>query len=293
MVPLHRCRFPVPMSSSATLPAPLSLPSGGGLLALIEMAASFLTRERLTAEERALLEQVQSLSDKYGTYLLEAGDREDLLSRVDAVLEDARFHEDSLSLSLLLDPRHIAESMQALRDEPEEDLRGSALVRALGPAATPALHKCNQYLAELGRCMSPLFQGATPVFELPAPGTIGPEPLAYLSDPAVPVPIARALLSAHRTNAVVMAIGAARFREQPIARWLGLALADLLAEQARGFLALMAAFTGTDVPASLLPPEERLDLLALQRSALSVQLAYARFNSDAERSGEPVYPSAS
>ncbi len=278
------------MSHSATLPAPLSLPSGGGLFALIELALSFLDRERLTAEERTFVEGFRAVSEKYGTYLLEAEDREELQARVDAVLEDPQFYEDCQRVSAPLD---LAQLSQRLQDTADQDIAAPPMARVLGPAAIPALRRVDSYLMELSRLVSTFFKGATPATEMPASLMTAEEPLAFLSDPRVPVPLARALLSSWRFTALMLAIGAARFNQLSLERWLGLAIAELLAEQTPGPLAVLAAATGTEVPVSLLPPEQRLDFQALQQSTESVLKAYARFNAAAERSGEPVFPSAS
>ncbi|MFP2925625.1 hypothetical protein ACLESO_10475 [Pyxidicoccus sp. 3LG] len=253
------------------------------------MAMSFLTREGLTAEERAFLEQARELSEKYGPYLLEAQDREDLQARIDAVIEDPGFHQDFQRLQSLMKLERFIELTQDLATS--DDTSNSGLAQALGPAAVPALRRIDRLMGELGRCTSILLKGATPAAALPATAATTSDPLAFLGNPAIPVPVARVMLSAHRSNALSLAIGALRFSQKRAERWLGLAIAELFEQEARTSLALGAALVGIEVPTSILPPDERLELQSLIHQSQSVQAAYARFNTDAERSGEPVYPS--
>lgn len=269
----------------------MSLPSGDKLFAFIEMVMALLTRDELSAEERAFVERFRLFSERYGEYLLEAGDREDLQARVDAVLEDPQFHQDHQRLNPPLTPAHFAEVARGA--EGGRDMRDSEWARALGPASIPSMRKLDACMMEIGRCLGIMLaqRGATLTAQMPPELATAHDPLAFLSNPSVPVPLARALLSGFRSNALLSAVCAVRFGQKSLEGWLGLALAETLAKEMRGTLALVAAATGTEVPVDILPLDERLDMLWLFQSSQSVQQGYLRFNADAERSGEPVYPS--
>jgi hypothetical protein len=283
------------MSHSAALQSSLPLPSGGGLLALVELVLSFLTRERLTPEESALLERVRELAGTFGAYILEAENRDDLLARVDAILEDPQFHAAFLgtfafAANAIEDFSTVVEELEEMTDE---DVAHLSFAQALGPAAVPCLRQLHRTMIETSRCIGRLLAGTPTVVEIDIPDVVSDEPLAFISAPSVPVPVAEALLSGLRFNVLILATGALRFGRSTPERWLGLAVAELLAGTSRRVLAFIAAMTGTEVPASILPPEERLDLRSLQRSAQAVREAYMRFNAAAERSGEPVFPTSS
>jgi hypothetical protein len=175
----------------------------------------------------------------------------------------------------------------------DEDVAHLSLAQALGPAAVPYLRQLHRNMIETSRCISRMLAGTPPVVELDIPNVVSDDPLAFISAPSVPVPVAEAVLAGLRFNVLILAAGALRFGPSTSERWLGLAIAELLAGTSRRVLAFMAAMTGTEVPASLLPLEERLDLRGLQRSAQAVREAYMRFNAAAERSGEPVFPTSS
>ena len=288
-----RCILSMSMSISGAIPSSLPLPSGGGLLALVEFALSFLTRERLTPEERALLERVRELTGTFGAYILEADSREDLLARVDALLEDPQFHAAHRGAFATYSVKNFPAIVKELEEITEKDVPNLGLAQALGPAAVPALIHLHRNVLETSRCLSRLLAGTPLISAFGMPSVVSDDPLAFVSAPDVPVPVAEALLAGLRFNALILAGGALRFQQRTAERWLGLAVAELLAGESRRVLAFMAALTGTEVPASLLSPEERLDLRGLQKSAKAVQEAYMRFNAAAERSGEPVFPASS
>ncbi|NOK08886.1 hypothetical protein [Corallococcus exercitus] len=291
--------LPAPMSTSAAIPSAFSLPGGAGLLALVERVFSLVTRERMTAQERALIDQVRELSGSFGAYILEAEDRDDLITRIDAVLGDPRFHAAQRDVwegdAAGLLPGVAGGFEEALDGEEVPD----AMVQALGPASTPFLHDLHRNLSETIRCLEPLLEKMPPEPEAsPALETFvglneGGDPLAFISAPEVPVPVAEALLASLRLNVLILVPITLLFQQGSAGPWLKLAIAELLASSSRRSLALTAALSGTEVSVDLLPMDERLDLTGLDRHSKAVQAAYARFNMAAERSGEPVFPSSS
>ncbi len=281
------------MSFASAIPAALPLASSGGVFALVEFVLSLLPSERLTAAEEALIERARELTGSFGAYILEAGSRDELLGRVDAVLEDPQFHEAVLHFVSTSMAEQGFDLVEAFDEVAGKDVAASGLAHALGPASVPALRQLDANIVEAFRCVKPLLAAFVPDAEPTAPGVVSDEPLAFISAPEVPVPIARAWLATYRLGALLFAAGALHFGSFSGERWLGLAIAELLAENSRRLLAFVAALTGHDVPVSLLPEEERLDLHGLTGAAQAVREAYERFNTAAERSGEPVFPASS
>ncbi|WP_157759103.1 hypothetical protein [Cystobacter fuscus] len=258
----------------------------------MEFILSLLPGERLTPAETALLKGVRELTDSFGAYILESENRDDVLTRVDAVLEDPQFHEALLRFSTQAAEEGF-DAVEALDEASGRDIASSRLAHALGPAALPALRQFDAHVIEIARCIKPWLVVLPSGAASGIPANIGDDPLAFVSSPDVPVPMAEALLAMLRLCALLFAAGSVAFKESSAERWLGLAIAELLARNSRRMLAFVAALPGSDVPVSLLPPEERLDLSALAGTARAVREAYVRFNTAAERSGEPVFPASS
>ncbi|MGE6757040.1 hypothetical protein ACQKGO_03415 [Corallococcus interemptor] len=288
------------MSTSAALPSAFSLPGGAGLLALVERVFSLVRRERMTAQERALLDHVRELSGTFGVYVLEAEDRDDLIARVDAVIGDPQFRVAQQRIwegggaELLVEM-----TWKGLDEALDEAMVPDAMEQVLGAASTPFLRDLHLNLSETFRCVAHLLNGAplapeaVPALETLAGLYEGEEPLAFISAPEVPVPVAEALLASMRLDALLVAPTTLLFQQAAAKPWLKLAIAELLATSSKRSLALMAAVSGAEVSVELLPMDQRLELTGLEQHSKAVLSAYARFNMAAERSGESVYPSGS
>jgi len=270
------------------LQAPLhTLPFGAGLFAIVKAAFAALTREDLTPEQYAHAARVREFIETFGGYILEAENREDLLVRVDAIIEDPAFHRAfKEAYSLQLAPVDVLRDLPTV-SSPGEDYH-AAFGKALGPAAVPQLRELHRCMLEMGLYF-PEFQRQAAqvenVSEEPSkvlakePAIESADPLFFLSDPAIPVAVARGLLGAFRCCAFTLAAWAATVHT--IEGWLGLAIAERWSEEARAMLALVASLVEPD-------PTGKLD-----GRGKALREAYERFNAEAERSGDPVYPSSS
>ncbi|HLL00199.1 MAG TPA: hypothetical protein VK539_06405 [Myxococcaceae bacterium] len=270
------------------LQAPLhTLPFGAGLFAIVKAAFAALTREDLTPEQYAHAAQVREFIETFGGYILEAESREDLLVRVDAIIEDPAFHR---AFNEAYDLQWAA--ADALRDVPTVSSPGedyhAAFGQALGPAALPHLRELHRCMLSMVRSLRELqSQAAQPEHVSEEPSQLLAEesaaesvdPLFFLSDPAVPVAVARGVLGALRCCAFTIAAWAATVHT--IEGWLGLAIAERWSEEAREMSAMFALLVEPDA------------VRKLDGRGKAIREAYARFNAEAERSGEPVYPSAS
>lgn len=279
------------------LRAPLSAFSlGEGLIASIWAALSSLTRESLSAEEHARFEKLKVVLDQFGTYVLDAEEREDVLVRVDALLEDPAFHREFYgSLGALQQGIRLPGALTGGMQPGDVDVYATLFGKFLGPGAKPYLRDVERCMGIVRQCLAPMFN-MTPREEL-AKATqefvamCSKEPLWFLNEPKTPVPVARCLLAGFRCDVFAISACQTVVRGRAVEGWLGLAIAENWVEQAREFLALFASFPGSPVPLDVVPLHKRFDPKALDANARAVSAAYARFNADAERSGEPVFPS--
>lgn len=290
--PVH-CILVLSMVFSPAIPSALPLSFGEGVFALVEFVLSLLPSERLTPAETALLGRVRELTESFGAYIVEAENRDDLLARVDAVLEDPQFHEALLDIFTTYVAEHGFDVFEPFEEVTRRDVASSSLAQALGPAAVPALRQLDANMVEAVRCMKPLRAVLALGAKLGSQGAVSDDPLAFVSSPDVPVPLAEAMLAVLRLHGLLFAAGTLRFRQSSGERWLGLAIAELLAANSRRMLAFVAALTSSDVPVDILPVEERFDLRSLMGTTQAVREAYVRFHTAAERSGEPVFPASS
>jgi len=279
------------------LRAPISaLPLGGDILTtFIEVVLSRLNREGLTAEEREHVTKVKEATELFGTYVLGAQDREDLVVRIDTLIEDPAFHRALFStFDYAWSHREtLAEDVAATATSSGDT--HSAFEKALGPAAKPYLQEIHRYMiasAEMFRHAAKAYPKEAIRAALDSFTDEDADPLGFLSDPSMPVPIARGLLAMHRSNAFVLSAGAAVL-SGPIENWLGLAIAELWAEQTREFISMAASLPGFEISPDLVPLHLRHNLKQIEERAKAVRAAYEQFNADAERSGESIYPSTS
>lgn len=277
------------------LRAPLTAFSlGEGLIASLWAAFSSLTWESLSTEERARFETLKIVLEKFGTYVLDAEEREDVLLRVDALLEDPTFHRElyghlgAMPQSIRL-PRTLLSGMRG------DDGYATLFGKFLGSGAKSCLRDVERSMWVFRDCFARI-SNTMPREELAKASQefvamCSEEPLWFLNEPTTPVPVARSLLAGLRCDVFALSACQAVVGGRAVEGWLGLAIAEKWADEAREYLALFASIPGNPVPLDVVPLHKRFDLKALEENARAVSAAYARFNADAERSGEPVFPS--
>lgn len=259
-------------------------------------AAGSWQRVRQSTADEEFLGRVESATERFGRHLLTAQDRDDLRDRVDAVIEDPEFHATLFGLvrrSLdkpggLEDPLAQEPQLSEL-SEVEEPLR-----KVCGPASARAIHQGTRYMAEVLRVLH-LYTRQPGVQEAlrSEPGLQAAQSLAWeiVYNPDIPPQLARGVLAGQRMGALELAMLAALVRGEPLAPWLGLAVAERWLEEAREYLRLLVALTpGAVVSEELLPAEERLDVEALSLSMQQASRAFRELVEAAERAGEPIYP---
>lgn len=279
-------------------PSLSALPLNGSISALLKTARAYLTRGGLSAEEQQAVTQVVEWAEFFGEYILEAKDREDILVRVDTLLEDPAYHRSMKAAAAVSRSPSEEKATTAAGAEGTE----TEFFEVLGPAAEHHLRQLDRYIDEVGRCIGVLEKWLKPLKLLaklltrnsppaPSPKKERKDPLALLSSPSLPVPLVRGLFASLRFTGLMAAILATALRDRPIDGWLGLAIAELSVEQAREVLALFTAVPGTKISEELVPRHMRLELVPLIKHAMAMHKAYARFNAEADRSDEPIYPS--
>ncbi|MBN9680869.1 MULTISPECIES: hypothetical protein [unclassified Corallococcus] len=262
---------------------------------LLEKVFSLVAGDRISAQDRALIEHVRELSGTFGAYVLEAQDRDDLIVRLDQVVGDPQFYLAQMLLMQEVEaPGTLSRRVDGLALE-SGDVVPQSMVNAMGASSKPYLRDLYRRLPEIMRCFG-LFLRQTPHVTETAAAVLQNEdwdPLAFLSAPDVSVPAAEALLAWMRLGVLQLASIALLSHQVVAEPWLKIAIAELLATSSKRSLALLAALSKAEVSVDLLPADERLSPAALDRQVEAVQAAYARFNMAAEQSGEPVFPSAS
>ncbi len=279
------------MDTVLTSPVP-ALPRGeGSFLALLWTTLLEHVRSASSAsEESPLATHIKACAADFGGYVLEAEDRADIIFRVDTLLDDPAFCQRFYGG---LDLPSVVKSFgpDTGTAGPPRDWHVNAFGQSLGPAAVP-------YLREIQRSTAAVFAwlryvaAHVPAEELAGAANVllADPPLGFLS--SAPVPIARALLATLRCDVLALTSASLVFQRRSIAPWLGLALAEIWATELREYLVLCASIGGTDVPYDLVPPDKRFNVAALDRAAALTDRAYKQFDSEAESSGEPIYPPA-
>lgn len=276
-------------ASPSELP-PLAF-DGNIIAAFVERAVSRRSGDQLTAEQRERRSAVKAMAETFGNYVIEAADAEEVRARVDIVLEDPAYYQALADFTEKMALSHD-ELADALGDSSRiDDFYDSPFARVLGPAAQGPLRGLQQHMSEWGKYLRE-FYSLLPagVQEEAVKLLCSTEPLKFLSDPSIPVPVARALLSSLRTTVYSYAAGAAVLRGY-VDGWLGATLAQEWEAEAREFVAFMRDILVPKLKGSTSAlPGERPAYVELDEQAAAVNAAYQRFNSAAERSGEQVFP---
>ncbi len=269
-----------------------ALPLEGGFLAMIETTISSLSRERLSAQEREFVSRLRSLAESFGAYVLDAESREDLLMRADAVLEDPSFHREQQDVAKAALTR-LDKILAAEAGSAEQSNSYLVLGGTFGPASMPHLRELHRLSLVLGQHLSVWHKKLVEDGHSELLNEIGDDPLWFLSEPAISVPEARGMLAGARCSILSAAACAAVLRGS-VEGHIGEVFVEVWVKETREFLAFFASALeplGVHTPPELVPLDMRFDPKTLEARARATLNAYARFEDEAERSGEPVYPS--
>lgn len=207
----------------------------------------------------------------------------ELEEAVDAVLEDEQFHALQADLRSLMTPRSVAEVAEGSGSPPDVliDAAGSAnrtLVDTAWELEAAVAHGWIQVFALLSKRGKP-----TDATAPQAP----PPPLYYLTDPRVPTAVKRGLLGNDRAEVFVIGVGASC--GHPVPPWMMRQMLDGWITGRRRYLEVLAAFP-IEVPATLIPPGERLSLEAINRDHALAEQGYKERLDKARASNLEVYP---
>jgi hypothetical protein len=252
-----------------------------GLVAFVKRAIRNLV---LTDEERNLLNLAVYIGVKLGAPLLSAQSRDDLDERIDRVIEGTDLVELSEFGLRVLTDETFQQVMKQERHVPPE------VWSAFGKGATLELEEGDRLALETFRAIWQLKALLPATVEL-VRGTRGAlDPLGFLADPYVPVPVAEALLGGFQAAACQAAIMQALITEQRPEPWLALALAEGWVRSQRAYLRLLASIPGISVAEEIIPAEERLDLAAIEAQALRAEERFRERLDEAKASGESIFP---
>ncbi len=281
------------MDLVANAPTSLVPTGGGGIIAFVQAVLQQFLHPDLTSEERMLLEGLRSASCEVGPYVLGASDREDILVRIDAVLDDPAYYERFLATLLgVAHAKHVKEGIAATEQVLADDLFADVFGRFLGPASLPHLRDIQRGTALFAQWFQAVASLVPPEEVSDAVEDLAREPLVFVSAPTVPVPVARALLAQFRNDVFTLVAFAPVFEQRSVEPWLGLAFAELWSATLREALVLPASISRDLVPLDVVPYEKELHLNELRDALSLTNQAYMLFNADAERSGESLYPPA-
>jgi hypothetical protein len=128
-----------------------------------------------------------------------------------------------------------------------------------------------------------------PSLEALEAGAPADDPLWFAYDPAIPPAVGAALVSGVRSAVVLMAIEHAASSGGPVAPWLSALLVERWTAAQHAYLRLLASLPGNTVPDDIVPPEERLDLEALERETTAAGARLDALLEAGQRSGQAVY----
>ena len=205
-----------------------------------------------SAEDRMLLALVEKSAPVLGGIVLGAKDLSDLDGRFDEALDRPEFSEFLAGIA------KVVPILASLLDDSALTVELESLASVLGDGLRAKLREGDAIIVELVRCFGRL---------APAPGDLAAalssaergRPLAFLEDPTIPLPIARALLDSLKLQVAMLAIGETAGRRARPEPWLALALAERLVRGLRAQLVLLALIPGANVRQEVLPREMRID----------------------------------
>ena len=217
---------------------------------------------------------------RVGDPILASADLDDFACRLEEVMEGPDFRDWLRMLRGLVTKKDI-HALATECSEPSRDLvekfgcewllaDGFRLVHAIAIAAL-SLESLEDFLTSKDEIAS------------------NEDPLAFLADPEVPVPIARVLLTSFQGTACFPAILRATTVGRPPA-WLARAIAETWVRGLRADLRLLASIPGAEVSEELVPREERIDLQRAARTAKMADLAFRELVDRARETNAPIYP---
>jgi hypothetical protein len=234
-------------------------------------------REPVSPLERSFQERIENPIRRVGRRLVGAKDRADLDVRMDQVILEG--HVQRLLADLL-----AWKGIDQINKEVEAGLRGSELTKRLlehyGQAVATIIEEgCHYTLAALAV--------PTPQIDVDALEYMRQHPFAFLTEMTVAPEVSEISLAGLEGDAAILALAFATHARKEVEDWLLTALAQRWTHGQRQRLRWLASVPGAQVPPTLIPPEERLDLRELDERAralsdqLKGKLAAARGREDA------------
>jgi hypothetical protein len=224
--------------------------------------ASLARRMRALAmspAERELLETLERASERSGRPLLEAADASNLEQRLETVVVDPEFHRFN-SEALRRFPFGDLELLAEDLSPPPE-----ALVEAIGAGPAKVV---SEAMPLAGACVSVLAQALVELGRqrfIAEASTIADDPMRLYANPHLHSRVKAGVLEGALSSAAFLGIAHAVFSKRKPEPWLALALAERYRNGLREYLRVLASLEEVSVPKELMPPNERLDMRALQR----------------------------
>lgn len=271
-----------------TLPMPAALvprSAVGFVAGLVEFVKRALRNLALSDEERNLLNLATYIGVKVGAPLLSAQSVDDLDDRIDKLIEGPELLKQAeFGLRVLSDDAFQA-AMKRDRVLPAD------VFGAFGKGEVlRSLEEGDRLALEIFSAVWQLKALLPATVDL-ASGPLGePDPMGFLADPRVPVPVAEAYLGSFQAAACQAAVMQALITGQRPEPWLALAIAERWVKGERAFIRLLASMPGVSVGEDVVPMSERLDLTALVAQSRSAEERFRQQLDAARTSGESICP---
>lgn len=249
-------------------------------------------RDVLSREESMLMEQTRAGAKTYGIPILEATDLQNLKDRIAEVAEDPSFHDywqGVMSTAMSMGHELWKSSTRQQSSESSREI----LQSVLSGGALPKVEQGLKYLEASVRLLPSVMK------QLSAMGddqgsVLSVPPLDLIYDQNCPTELAEALYENQCCLVVTFALNAAIARGQKLEPWLSIGLAERWSRGLKSSLCLLLLAAdneiAAEVPESVLPREERLDVNAMIARHARVEDAFRALNTAAERAGASVYP---
>ena len=275
------------LTMESALPGRIEQPAAeiGFWSSLVDVLARFARGTTLSDSERHRLHLIGFAASRFGAPLLSAGSLDELDDRVD---------------TLISDPEILQLGDFGIRSMPETDLHRLAaeaappppLVELLGRGTLPHLEEGFRLMAAAAEALASLLPDLRAVPPRPADPGEPTDPLAFLSDPAIPAEVGACLLGAFRAVVCLLAIAQVVITRQRPEPWLARAIVERWTGGMRAQLRLLASLPGLSIPESFIPAEERLDIAKLSRQAQEADRRMREMMEAAKASGENIYREA-
>ena len=258
------------------------------LMAIFRALRAFAGTRTLSKAQQRLRLAIEEVASTIGALLLEADSLDDFSRRLDAGVENRRLAAllNELARALIEDDGLLEQLSASDQGTPDW------MIEVLGEGQRALASEADRMMRATVEAFDHLRHTLRSTFSLDVSQPVllnEDNPLGFLGDRNVHPQIASTLLGAYYANVCLLAILSAKLAGTKLPPWLARALAERWVHGIRGYLVLIASFPGTHVDEALVPLDQRLDLVALERENAEMTAAIDQFHRDADAADVDVY----